>query len=199
MRPIPGLADTPTRTGSSYRAEAVSWRWTPDSWCITPRTIRILVRLFFRRAGRPDGKLGHVAQRDLRLGCGLEYSSGSGRHCPGGWLKPVSCRGVDLLEETAEFNRVARALLSASVPPDLTLAAMLAEAGLAVGVLRPSRRPAAGLHHLVRDTATAGRYPVGALLAFLDNHGLLMSGDATRWRTVTGASCGSMSYVSPRH
>src|SRR5260370_12050110 len=42
------------------------------------------------------------------------------------------------------------------------------------------------------DPATASEYPVGALLAFLDNHGMLLAGQPTRWRTVTG---GSATYV----
>src|SRR5260370_37561786 len=40
--------------------------------------------------------------------------------------------------------------------------------------------------------ATASEYPVGALLAFLANHGMLLAGQPTRWRTVTG---GSATYV----
>ena len=48
------------------------------------------------------------------------------------------------------------------------------------------------------NMATAGRYPVGALLAFLDNHGMLMVGEATRWRTVTGGSAVYVERVASR-
>ncbi len=121
-------------------------------------------------------------------GCGLEYSSGSGlRALPRRLAEAGQPSGVDLLEETAEFNRAARALLSASVPPDLTLAAMLADNGLSAYFAEHVVLPLISIIWSC-DMATAGRYPVGALLAFLDNHGLLMAGDATRWRTVTGGS-----------
>lgn len=121
-------------------------------------------------------------------GCGLEYSSGSGlRALPRRLAEAGQPSGVDLLEETAEFNRAARALLSASVPPDLTLEAMLANNGLSAYFADHVVLPLVSIIWSC-DMATAGRYPVGALLAFLDNHGLLMSGEATRWRTVTGGS-----------
>ncbi len=145
-----------------------------------------LVRLFGELAVQTESS-------DMSLsvtcdGCGLEYSSGSGlRALPRRLAEASQLPGVDLLEETAEFNRAARALLSASVPPDLTLAAMLAEAGLSAYFANHVVLPLVSIIWSC-DTATASRYPVGALLAFLDNHGLLMSGDATRWRTVTGGS-----------
>jgi len=121
-------------------------------------------------------------------GCGLEYSSGSGlRALPRRLADAGQPAGVDLLEETAAFNRAARALLGAAVPPDLTLAAMLASNGLSAYFARHVVLPLISIIWSC-DTATAGRYPVGALLAFLHNHGLLMAGDATRWRTVTGGS-----------
>jgi uncharacterized protein len=145
-----------------------------------------LVRLFGEQAVQTESS-------DMSLsvtcdGCGLEYSSGSGlRALPRRLAEASQLPGVDLLEETAAFNRAARALLSASVPPDLTLAAMLAEAGLSAYFANHVVLPLVSIIWSC-DTATASRYPVGALLAFLDNHGLLMSGDATRWRTVTGGS-----------
>ncbi len=126
-------------------------------------------------------------------GCGLEYSSGSGlRALPRRLAEAGQPAGVDLLGETAEFNRAARALLASSVltgavPPDLTLADMLAGAGLSAYFADHVVLPLISIIWSC-DTATAGRYPVGALLAFLDNHGLLMAGEATRWRTVTGGS-----------
>jgi predicted NAD/FAD-binding protein len=87
----------------------------------------------------------------------------------------------------AEFNRAARVLLPASVPTDLTLAGMLADIGLSEFFADHVVLPLISIIWSC-DTATASRYPVGALLAFLDNHGMLMSGEATRWRTVTGGS-----------
>jgi predicted NAD/FAD-binding protein len=121
-------------------------------------------------------------------GCGLEYSSGSGlRALPRRLAEAGQPHGVDLLEESAAFNRAARVLLSAPVPPCLTLAGMLADIGLSEYFALHVVMPLVSIIWSC-DTATAGRYPVGALLAFLDNHGLLMSGDATRWRTVTGGS-----------
>jgi uncharacterized protein len=145
-----------------------------------------LVRLFREQAVQTESS-------DMSLsvtcdGCGLEYSSGSGlRALPRRLAEAGQPSGVDLLEETAGFNRAARALLAASVPPDLTLAEMLAEAGLSSYFAEHVVLPLISIIWSC-DMATAGRYPVGALLAFLDNHGLLMAGDATRWRTVTGGS-----------
>jgi uncharacterized protein len=121
-------------------------------------------------------------------GCGLEYSSGSGlRALPRRLSEASQPPGVDLLEETAKFNRAARAMLSAAVPPELTLAGFLADIGLSEFFADHVVMPLISIIWSC-DTATAARYPVGALLAFLDNHGMLMSGDATRWRTVTGGS-----------
>jgi uncharacterized protein len=145
-----------------------------------------LVRLF-----REQGVQTESSDMSLSVacdGCGLEYSSGSGlRALPRRLAEAGQPAGVDLLEETAEFNRAARALLSSPVPPGLTLSAMLADVGLSEYFADHVVMPLVSIIWSC-DTATAGRYPVGALLAFLDNHGLLMSGDATRWRTVTGGS-----------
>jgi predicted NAD/FAD-binding protein len=125
-------------------------------------------------------------------GCGLEYSSGSGLRALPRRLQAVSdSSGSDMLAEMVEFNQQARQLLTDGADPELTLDKLLAEGGYS----------AAFVHHVILplvsiiwscDPASAGRYPAGALLAFLDNHGLLMTGDATRWRTVTG---GSATYV----
>ena len=146
-----------------------------------------LVRLF-----REQGVQTESSDMSLSVacdGCGLEYSSGSGlRALPRRLAGSLPAgMGVDLLEETAEFNRAARALLSSPVPPGLTLSAMLADVGLSEYFADHVVMPLVSIIWSC-DTATAGRYPVGALLAFLDNHGLLMNGDATRWRTVTGGS-----------
>ena len=105
--------------------------------------------------------------------------------------------GVDLLGEPAEFNRAARALLATSVPPGLTLAEMLAESGLSAYFADHVVLPLISIIWS-NDMATAGRYPVGALLAFLDNHGMLMVGEATRWRTVTGGSAVYVERVASR-
>lgn len=145
-----------------------------------------LMRLFSEQAVQTENS-------DMSLsvacdGCGLEYSSGSGlRALPRRLAKAGQMAGVDLLEETTEFNLAARALLAASVPPDLTLEAMLADNGLSAYFANHVVLPLISIIWSC-DIAAAGRYPVSALLAFLDNHGLLMAGDATRWRTVTGGS-----------
>src|SRR5580658_1860117 len=81
-----------------------------------------LVRLF-----REEGVQTESSDMSLSVtcdGCGLEYSSGSGlRALPRRLAEAGQPHGVDLLEETAAFNRAARALLSAPAPPGLTLAA----------------------------------------------------------------------------
>lgn len=130
-------------------------------------------------------------------GCGLRYSSGSGlRALPRGLAGPGSAEagsGAALAGELARFNASARALLAGA---DGSTAGLTLEKFLADGSFTP-----AFVGHVVLplvaivwscDLATAGRYPASALLAFLDNHGMLAAGAATRWRTITG---GSRSYV----
>lgn len=155
-----------------------------------------LVRLF-----REQGVQAESSDMSLSVtcdGCWLEYSSGSGlRALPRRLAEAGQQSGVDLLGETAEFNRAARALLATSVPPGLTLAEMLAESGLSAYFADHVVLPLISIIWSC-DMATAGRYPVGALLAFLDNHGMLMVGEATRWRTVTGGSAVYVERVASR-
>jgi predicted NAD/FAD-binding protein len=131
-------------------------------------------------------------------GCGLEYSSGSGLRALPRQLQQASqagqagqARGGDLAAELTAFNLQARRLLGGGADPDLTLGGMLAEGGYSASFISHVVLPLVSIIWSC-DLATAGEYPAGALLAFMENHGLLTAGEATRWRTVSG---GSASYV----
>jgi predicted NAD/FAD-binding protein len=125
-------------------------------------------------------------------GCGLEYSSGSGlRAMPRRLQRASQGSGDDLVAEMAAFNHQARELLGRGAAPDLTLGKMLADGGYSASFTAHVVLPLISIIWSC-DPATASEYPAGALLAFLDNHGMLLAGQATRWRTVTG---GSATYV----
>lgn len=118
-------------------------------------------------------------------GCGLAYGSGSGlRSLP----RSLS---ADLAAEAAAFNVHARSILTQGVDPGLTLAKMLADGGYSADFAAHVVLPLVSILWSC-DPAVAGAYPAGSLLMFLDNHGLLRTSKAIRWRTVSG---GSATYV----
>lgn len=125
-------------------------------------------------------------------GCGLKYSAGSGlRTLP----QELQSANADLLVEMLEFNRVCEKILATPEDHGVTLHKMLADHGFSDYFA----------HHVVLplvsivwscDPRTAGLYPVAALLAFLNNHGMLRGSAATRWRTLSSRSADYVSRIA---
>ncbi|WP_433722452.1 NAD(P)/FAD-dependent oxidoreductase [Nocardia sp. CA-129566] len=154
------------------------------------RTYPTLLRLF--------GELGIATQdSDMSMsircdGCGLEYAGARG---PGGlFVAPRSLvrgRYLRLLAEVPRFHRLARAELDSDVENPCTLSEFVRSAGFSAYFVTHFLTPLVAAVWSC-DPATALRYPVRYLFAFLDHHGMLAVFGSPTWRTVTG---GSASYV----
>jgi predicted NAD/FAD-binding protein len=93
-----------------------------------------------------------------------------------------------LLREIAHFGRKGRAALDAgTLPPELTMEEFLRAEGLSERFRREYLVPL-GSAIWSADPQHFERFPAGALLRFLDNHGLLVFRDRPRWQTIQGGS-----------
>ena len=97
-----------------------------------------------------------------------------------------------LLREILHFGRRGRAALDGgTLPPELTTGEFLSAEGLSERFKREYLVPL-GSAIWSADPRHFERFPAGALLRFLDNHGLLVFRDRPSWRTIVG---GSSSYL----
>ncbi len=123
--------------------------------------------------------------------CALEYGS---RHV--GALFAQRRRLVDpahwrLLLGMLRFFRAGRAFLAGGAPAATSLGAFLDEAGIDTAVVRHFVLPMTGAIWSA-SFEDMRSFPARSILQFLDNHGLLTSNGAPRWRTIAG---GSQHYV----
>jgi predicted NAD/FAD-binding protein len=96
-----------------------------------------------------------------------------------------------MLADVVRFNRAARALISSSPEPGLTLADLLASGRFSSRFVEWYLVPL-GSSIWSADPATFLDMPAVTFARFFDNHGLLRYGDQPSWRTVVG---GSRRYV----
>ncbi len=124
--------------------------------------------------------------------CDLEYAGN-----PAGVLaQPANLARpgfVRMLSDIARFNRVGRRLLDDPRAARVPLGRFLADAGFGHGVRAHYVLPMAAA---IWSTGTRGAadMPLGTLLRFFANHGLLGVTTHHTWRTVVG---GSASYLAP--
>ena len=124
--------------------------------------------------------------------CDLEYA-GSPRGIaaqPARLLRPGYLR---MLSDIARFNRLGRRLVDDPRTANLTIERFLDVAGFGHGFRAHYLLPMAAAIWS-SGTGTIGAFPLGTLLRFFANHGLLGVTSHHRWRTVVG---GTSSYLAP--
>jgi len=124
--------------------------------------------------------------------CDLEYA-GSARGIaaqPGRLATPGYLR---MLSDIARFNRLGRRLVDDPRTANLTIERFLEVAGFGHGFRAHYLLPMAGAIWS-SGTGAIGAFPLGTLLRFFANHGLLGVSTHHQWRTVVG---GTSSYLVP--
>jgi uncharacterized protein len=118
--------------------------------------------------------------------CALEYAG----NAAGVFAQPRNLADpthLRMLSDIQRFNRIGRRLVDDPRAGRVPLARFLNEAGFGHGFARHYLLPMASAIWS-SGTATAGELPLGTLLRFFSNHGLLGVTTHHRWRTVVGGS-----------
>ncbi len=118
--------------------------------------------------------------------CALEYA-GNARGVfaqPGNLADPTHLR---MLADIQRFNRLGRRLIDDPRAARVPLGRFLDDAGFGHGFTRHYLLPMASAIWS-SGTGAAGDLPLGTLLRFFSNHGLLGVGTHHQWRTVVGGS-----------
>jgi uncharacterized protein len=124
--------------------------------------------------------------------CDLEYAGSAGGVVaqPRNLASPSYLR---MLADIGRFNRLGARLVDDPRSADVTLGHFLETAGFGHGFRHHYLQPMAAAIWS-SGTEQIGRFPLGTLLRFFANHGLLGITTHHQWRTIVG---GTSSYIAP--